>query len=151
MKVVSTRTPCIGICSTTSVGDRICRGCKRFATEVIAWNSYSDQEKQAVLERLCLLIEPIVDTRFIIRSRQDLAAGLKRQGVPYNPDLPPATWLHNLLKKRHRVLKELGSMGVEVRPEWQHLSLAELAEEMDVRLLELCEAHLDRYFYTPGN
>lgn len=104
-----------------------------------------------MLERLCLLIEPIVDTRFIIRSRQDLAAGLKRQGVPYNPDLPPATWLHNLLKKRHRVLKELGSMGVEVRPEWQHLSLAELAEEMDVRLLELCEAHLDRYFYTPGN
>lgn len=149
MKTVSTKTPCIGICSTTSVGDPICRGCKRFASEVIEWNSYSDAEKTAVLERLCLLIEPIVETRFVIRSRADLAAALKRQGVPFNPDLPPATWLHNLLKKRHRALTEIASMGVDIRPQWQHLSLAELADEMDTRLLELCEAHLNRYFYVP--
>ncbi|MBU2098945.1 MAG: DUF1289 domain-containing protein, partial [Gammaproteobacteria bacterium] len=32
MNSVSTKTPCIGICSTTSVGDKICRGCKRFST-----------------------------------------------------------------------------------------------------------------------
>jgi uncharacterized protein len=151
MNTVSTKTPCIGICSTTSVGDRICRGCKRFAPEVIEWNGYSDQEKRAVLQRLCLLIEPIVDTRFVIRSSSDLAAALKRQGVPYNPDLPPATWLHNLLKKRHRMLTELGSMGVEIRPEWRHMSLAELAEDMDARLLELCDAHLSRYFFMPGD
>ena len=35
------KTPCIGICSTTSLGDKICRGCKRFNFEVIRWNSYS--------------------------------------------------------------------------------------------------------------
>ena len=33
MKTV--RTPCIGVCSTTSLGDRICRGCKRSNVEVI--------------------------------------------------------------------------------------------------------------------
>ena len=104
-----------------------------------------------MLERLCLLIEPIVETRFIIRSRPDLAAALRRQGVPFNPDLPPATWLHNLLKKRHRALTDLSSTGVDIRPQWQHLSLAELADEMDTRLLELCDAHLSRYFFTPDD
>lgn len=146
MNIISTRTPCIGICSTTSVGDRICRGCKRFATEVIEWNAYGDEEKRAVLARLCRLIEPIMEARFIIRSPAMLAAGLKRQGVPFNSDLPPGTWLHNLLKKRHRALRELESYGVEIRAEWQHLSLAELAENVDKQLLLLCDAHLTRYF-----
>lgn len=146
MKPLSVKTPCIGICSTTSVGDSICRGCKRFAAEVIEWNLYSDFEKAAVLSRLSQLVEPLMEERFIIRSRSDLASGLKRQAVPYNEDLSPAIWLHNLLKKRHRALTELASVGVEVRPLWQHLSVAELAEDVDRQLLVLSEAHLNRYF-----
>jgi hypothetical protein len=146
INLVSTQTPCIGICSTTSVGDKICRGCKRFSAEVIDWNGYGDIEKRAVLERLSRLIEPIVDARFIIRSQTQLAAGMKRQAVPFNKDLPPATWLHNLLKKRHRGLTELASFGVDIRPDWQHLTLAELAGDVDSQLLVLCEAHLTRYF-----
>lgn len=99
-----------------------------------------------MLERLCRLVEPIMDARFIIRSPVELAAGLKRQAVPFNDSLPPSTWLHNLLKKRHRALTELQSFGVEIRADWQHLTLAELAEDVDSQLLVLCEAHLTRYF-----
>ncbi|MEM9624509.1 MAG: DUF1289 domain-containing protein, partial [Pseudomonadota bacterium] len=33
------RTPCVGICSTT-YGDLVCRGCKRFAHEIVQWNAY---------------------------------------------------------------------------------------------------------------
>lgn len=146
IKPTSVKTPCIGICSTTSVGDSICRGCKRFAAEVIEWNVYSDAEKAAVLARLSRLAEPLVEERFIIHAPRELAAGLKRLAVPFNEDLPPAIWLHNLLKKRHRALTELDSFGVLVRPSWQHLSLAELAEDVDRQLLVLCQAHLDRYF-----
>jgi predicted Fe-S protein YdhL (DUF1289 family) len=146
IKPTSVKTPCIGICSTTSVGDSICRGCKRFAAEVIEWNIYSDAEKLAVLARLSRLAEPLVEERFIIHSPRELAAGLKRLAVPYNADQPPAIWLHNLLKKRHRALSDLESFGVRVRPLWQHLSLAELAEDVDRQLLVLCQAHLDRYF-----
>lgn len=146
IKPASVKTPCIGICSTTSVGDSICRGCKRFAAEVIEWNVYSDAEKAAVLARLSRLAEPLVEERFIIHAPRELAAGLKRLAVPFNEYLPPAIWLHNLLKKRHRALTELDSFGVLVRPSWQHLSLAELAEDVDRQLLVLCQAHLDRYF-----
>jgi predicted Fe-S protein YdhL (DUF1289 family) len=146
MNPTSVKTPCIGICSTTSVGDSICRGCKRFAAEVIEWNLYSDSQKAAVLMRLSRLVEPLMEERFIIRSPRDLASGLKRLAVPYNEELPPAIWLHNLLKKRHRALTELESFGVQVRPLWQQLSLAELAEDVDRQLLVLSQAHLDRYF-----
>jgi len=140
------KTPCIGICSTTSVGDPICRGCKRFAFEVIDWNAYTEDEKRAVLLRIEALVRPIVEDRFIIRSAQSLAAGLKRQAVPCNPDMSPASWLHSLLKKRHRQIQDLSGYGVEIRDEWRHLSLPELAEDMDVQLLRLCEAHQIRYF-----
>ena len=140
------KTPCIGICSPTSVGDPICRGCKRFAFEVIDWNAYTEDEKRAVLQRIEALVQPIIDDRFIIRSAQSLAAGLKRHAVPCNPDMSPASWLHSLLKKRHRQIQELSGYGVEIRDAWRHLTLPELAEDMDVQLLRLCEAHRIRYF-----
>lgn len=47
-----TDSPCIGICSTTNVGDDICRGCGRTAIEVIEWNTYSNQQKIEINERL---------------------------------------------------------------------------------------------------
>jgi predicted Fe-S protein YdhL (DUF1289 family) len=146
MDTAPVKTPCIGICSTTSFGDPICRGCKRFAFEVIDWNAYSDEQKRAVLLRIEALVQPIVEARFIIRSSQMLAAGLKRQSVPCNPDMSPASWLHSLLKKRHRQIQDLSGFGVQIRQEWQHLTLPELAEDMDVQLLRLCEAHQIRYF-----
>ena len=46
-----TRTPCVGICSTT-YGDEVCRGCKRFYFEVINWNKYDEDEKDAIWTRL---------------------------------------------------------------------------------------------------
>ena len=140
------KTPCIGICSTTSVGDPICRGCKRFAFEVIDWNAYTEAEKRAVLMRIEALVQPIVEDRFVIRSAQLLASALKRHAVPCNPDMSPASWLHSLLKKRHRQIQDLAGYGVEIRDAWRHLSLPELAEDMDVQLLRLCEAHRVRYF-----
>lgn len=146
MTNAAVKTPCIGICSTTSVGDPICRGCKRFAFEVIDWNAYTEDEKRAVLQRIEALVQPIVEDRFIIRSPQLLAAGLKRQAVPCNPDMSPASWLHSLLKKRHRQIQDLSGYGVEIRAQWRHLTLPDLAEDMDVQLLRLCEAHQIRYF-----
>ena len=36
-------TPCLGICTTT-FGDEVCKGCKRFAHEIISWPKYSENE-----------------------------------------------------------------------------------------------------------
>ncbi len=50
------RTPCVGICSTT-YGDLVCRGCKRFAHEIDQWNGYVSDQRLLVWERLFKLRE----------------------------------------------------------------------------------------------
>ena len=147
MNVSRTRTPCIGICSTTSVGDAICRGCKRYAFEVIRWNGYSAEEKEAVLARIEALTVQILQGKFDIVSEDDLAAALKHCKLPFNPALSPYSWLHNYLKKGNLAIS-VQQLGVAVQPSYSHYSLEQLAELVDEELLVLCEAHFARYYQT---
>ena len=95
-----TKTPCIGICSTTSLGDLVCRGCKRYGFEVINWNGYDAEAKQAVLSRIEKFTVQILSARFQVLSETALKRGLEQYSIPFNPALSPYCWLHNLLKKR---------------------------------------------------
>ena len=45
-----TGSPCIGVCSATSLGDLICRGCGRTKYEVDNWNTFDDATKIMVKE-----------------------------------------------------------------------------------------------------
>lgn len=47
-----TDSPCVGICSATSLGDAVCIGCGRTFQEVIDWNGYTDEQKIAINQRL---------------------------------------------------------------------------------------------------
>ena len=47
-----TDTPCVGVCTTTALGDDVCKGCGRLAEEVILWHQMTAQEKQKINERL---------------------------------------------------------------------------------------------------
>lgn len=53
------RTPCVGICSTT-YGDLVCRGCKRFAHEIVQWNGYDNEQQERVWQRLLELRDAVV-------------------------------------------------------------------------------------------
>ncbi len=141
----STKTPCIGICSTTSVGDAICRGCKRYDFEVIGWNNFKDDEKRAVLHRIEKLNTQIIEEKLRIFSVPSLREGLKAWQVPFDESLSPYCWLHNLLKKNHRNLDTLEEYGVYVRPAYAQESLSALCEMIDREILILCEAHYQRY------
>lgn len=44
-------TPCVGRCSH-NVGDYVCKGCGRTVEEVRDWNTYPDDLKRAIIERL---------------------------------------------------------------------------------------------------
>lgn len=139
------KTPCIGICSSTSQGDRVCRGCKRYAAEVINWNSYADAEKTAVVKRIEKLVCQILENKLRIFSVPNLESGLRQQAVPYDAALSPYCWLHNLIKKRHRRLQDLSEYGVRVLPEYAGLSMAQLSEQIEQELLQLSHAHYERY------
>lgn len=139
------KTPCIGICSTTSLGDRVCRGCKRYAIEVIHWNSYDGAAKRAVLTRIELLNIQILQSRFRITAPDRLQAGLSRLSIPYDPDLSPYCWLHNLLKKGLEHIDELESFGVRMLMEIENRELERVCVEIEEELLLLADAHFDRY------
>lgn len=49
------RTPCVGVCSTT-YGDLVCRGCKRFSHEIVGWNGFSGDQRTVVWTRLNRLL-----------------------------------------------------------------------------------------------
>ena len=139
------KTPCIGICSTTSVGDWVCRGCKRYSTEVIGWISFGEDEKAAVMRRIEKLNKQILEEKFAIDSEDELRAGLRRLSVPYDQALSPYCWLHNLLKKAHHRIGTLEGFGVSVRPEYAGLSMGQLERQVEKEILDLTQAHAERY------
>ena len=70
------KTPCIGVCST-GIGDAVCRGCKRFAHEIIDWNRYTQKQRQAVIARLQDLLDQTVNTKIEVTNRRQLLKQLK--------------------------------------------------------------------------
>lgn len=142
------KTPCIGICSTTSLGDNVCRGCRRYSFEVIKWNSYDPQEKTAVLTRIERLIGQILENKFKILSETTLKSKLKRFNVPFDPTLSSYCWLHNLFKKNKDKIENLKDYGVSVKTEFAKVPLDQLIANVDTELQLLSDAHLERYFKT---
>lgn len=144
----SVKTPCIGICSTTSLGDKICRGCKRFGFEVIHWNQYNEGEKRAVLRRIDQLTSQIMAERFRITSVDKLQQALEDYRFFYDPEMSPYCWLHNLLQKRFYRINSLDELGTELTPAYAGIDLRDMLLEINEKLFALSEAHFDRYFET---
>ena len=142
------KTPCIGICSTTSLGDNVCRGCRRYSFEVIKWNSYDPEEKTAVLTRIERLIGQILENKFKILSETTLKSKLKRFNIPFDPTLSSYCWLHNLFKKNKDKIENLKDYGVSVKTEFAKVPLDQLIANVDTELQLLSDAHLERYFKT---
>ncbi len=139
------KTPCIGICSATSLGDLVCRGCKRYGFEVINWNGYDSDAKQAVLSRIEKFTVQILSSRFHIFSEPTLKRGLEQNSIPFNSALSPYCWLYNLLKKGRNQISDLSYFGVSVLPDYSQTAVAALAEQIDEDLQALHAAHLERY------
>ena len=146
MKSSLTRTPCIGVCSTTSVGDSVCRGCKRYAFEVIQWNAYKDDEKESVLRRIEVLTAQIMGDKFYIDSKDALKQRMKLHKLPFNEALSPYCWINTLLQKAPLEQLQLADFGISISATYAHISLQELANIIDDELLLLCDAHFERYY-----
>lgn len=140
------RTPCIGVCSTTSFGDRICRGCKRFSHEVIHWNSYDEREKQAVQARINQLTSQIMADKFRITDPDRLQQVLLDFRVFFDPDLSPYFWLHQLLQKHLYRLGSLEDAGIALQPAYRGQDVRDVLLLINEQLHVLSEAHYERYY-----
>lgn len=136
------RTPCVGICSTTYGGD-VCRGCKRFAHEVIGWNAYSDEQKQLVWDRLTRLAEDVTAPRLAIFDATLMAQTLRSLGVRFHDDRSPAFGALELLRALGQQRVDLSRFGITVMPAWSHLLPGALYREMNGEMVLRAEASFD--------
>ena len=142
------KTPCIGVCST-GIGDSVCRGCKRFAHEVIDWNSYSSMQKRVVDGRLSGFLSQCVSNKLLVTDLSLLKWQLSVQQVSHVADHDEYCWVYSLLKAGAGQIEDTSSFGFEVHREFCDLSLKALREVIDQEFFILSQAHYDRYISAP--
>ena len=139
------KTPCVGICST-GIGDQVCRGCKRFAHEVIHWNSYTQEQKQLITRRLESFLVKVVSNKLRIVDRGQLLAAMRHQQLSFREEQDPYCWVFDLLKAGASQIQDLSIYGLEYQREWEGVPLQQIKVEIDQDFYTLSGAHYDRYF-----
>lgn len=148
MHQVPVKTPCIGVCST-GIGDSVCRGCKRFSHEVIDWNSYTQEQKRIVDERLAGFLSQCVSNRLQVIDKALLRWQLEVQNLRFNPGHDEYCWLFSLLKAGAGQIEDTRDFGFTVDLAWRDTPLTVLREQIDAEFLLLSQAHYDRYIAVP--
>lgn len=134
------------MCSTT-YGDLVCRGCRRFAHEARDWNRYDDTSKRAVLTRLEQLQIEVAEHALVVTDAErlfDACTELRVRGV--RPDFDPLCWACELLRMGGAHIHQLGQFGLAATPAWENRPVAELAEWLVATLYTRAEAEYDRLY-----
>ena len=138
-------TPCIGICSTT-FGDDVCKGCKRFSYEITNWGKFSDEERAVVNSRLEQFKVNILEEKFTITDRNLFESKMNEFSINFNSSLEPLTWIFDLLRASSNNDLILSDFGVEILPKFSNLSLVDLRDLINEEMLQLSEAHFYKFF-----
>ena len=138
-------TPCIGICSTT-FGDDVCKGCKRFSHEITDWGKFSADERAIVNSRLEQFTAPILEEKFIISDSSLFKKKMNEFSINFNSSLEPITWIFDLLRASSNKDLDLSDFGIEILPKFSNLSLLELRDLINQEMLQLSEAHYYKFF-----
>lgn len=138
-------TPCVGICSTSIAGS-VCRGCKRYAHEVIRWNSYSPAERELVWKRLEQFRITLIGNWLEVSDAGMLRSHLQAQKIKFNPALQPIAWVYDLLRAGASQLGELDDYGLRLLPAAEGKTPVEIYEIIEKEYFTLSEAHYVRYF-----
>ena len=144
MRRTRSATPCIGICSTT-FGDDVCKGCRRFSHEIISWPKYSDDERAIVNSRLEQFKIKVLQEKFSIIDPDVFHSKLSEHSIKFNDSMEPITWLFDLLRASGKQELNLEDFGVQVLPQFAHYPLPDLNQLMNTEFSELSEAYFNRF------
>jgi predicted Fe-S protein YdhL (DUF1289 family) len=152
------RTPCVGICSTT-YGDLVCRGCKRFAHEIVQWNGYDDVQQDAVRERLQRVRDEVLTLLLVCHDEVLLQNAIADAGLQ---DLDLMESQYQLLRFMVRREQSLASAGLALaaqapvletpaspQPD-QVLDTLYLMQLLDSETFQRAKAHYERNFKVPA-
>ena len=138
-------TPCIGICSTT-FGDDVCKGCKRFSHEITNWGKFSTDERAVVNSRLEQFKITLLEEKFTISDSELFESKMNEFSINFNSSLEPITWIFDLLRASSNKDLNVNDFGVEILPAFSDLSLVELRDLINQEMLQLSEAHYYKFF-----
>lgn len=140
-------TPCVGICSTT-YGDLICRGCKRFSHEIVAWNVYNDDQRERIWRRLYALRDQAtaVFVRVSDEARLRDAGGAAR--VAIRPESSLLTLGYEVLRRRARDLHSLNAIGLTALDQHRAEPVA-VRDAIDAEFHVRSVAYFEHSFHTP--
>ena len=149
------RSPCIGICSTT-YGDLVCRGCNRFAHEIVGWNGYDDRQRALVWQRLHRLLAQSVRAHLRIvdearlRAAADEAAVCAAAPLPEAEPLPLEVLAFQTLRRNPVPLAMLGLASRETTASGTELDTRETLQAIDREFHRRSRAHYEAAFKTPA-
>ncbi len=147
------RTPCVGICSTT-YGDLVCRGCKRFAHEIVQWNAFEEDQRQVVWERLMAVRGGTVREFLLLLDEPALRAGAKALRIQEADAYDPFNLAYEVLRRLQRRPAELAEVGLGLNAyhrlgvDTRNIPRA-LLERIDREFYQRSLAHYERSFRTP--
>ncbi len=139
------RTPCIGICSTT-YGDLVCRGCKRFAHEIVGWNAYEERQRDLIWQRLHALLGQSVRVHLRIIDEERLRAIAQEARVPDASTLPAEVLAFQTMRFRPLPLDALGLAATSLETTDTRDAIAAIDREFHLR----SRAHYEASFKTPA-
>jgi len=147
------RTPCVGICSTT-YGDLVCRGCKRFAHEIVQWNGFDEAQRSTVWQRLLSMRAGAVNSVLEVTHEEKLRDSARQLGLASGDTLDAANLLYELLQRlqwRERRLT-LAQLGVRVPDDAADTSAAagELLARIDQEFYRRSVAQYERNYRIPA-
>lgn len=138
------KTPCVGICST-GIGDSVCRGCKRFAHEVIDWNAYTHEQRLIIAQRLESFLSQLVQNYFEINNQVLLLEQIKHQQILFKQEQDPYCWIFDLLRAGASQIHDLSVYGISLHLTWRNTPLTEIRDNIDKDFYALSCAHHERY------
>ena len=140
-------TPCIGICSTT-YGDLVCRGCKRFAHEIVAWNTYSESQRERVWRRLNELRDQATALFVAVLDEAVLNEAVRASRIDVGPETTTLTLGYEVLRRRARDLADLRDVGL-VGVGDESLSAVDRRDAIDREFHVRSVAHFEHSFHVP--
>lgn len=136
------RTPCVGICSTT-YGDLVCRGCKRFSHEIVGWNGFTEAQRELVWSRLFTLLSEVAESHIVVTDPARLRRKAEEFGLPDADRLPDGALAFQLLRLRP---PDLAAVGVVPRARTPTPSVQDVVRTIDRDFFDRSTAHYERNF-----
>lgn len=142
-------SPCVGLCSTT-LGDRVCRGCQRADTEIRDWFGFDAAERARRMAELDALRETVAGRYLRLVDAVALDDRLRRHRIRFREEQPGLSRAVELLRVGRERIRDLARYGLAPQMSAEGLTVAELHARIAAELAEAAGRRLSPPIPSPG-